>query len=136
MYRFDAKKLAFFPVSLSALYTDFPYDGPEIDDTEFELFRNPPVGKILAADKAGNPVLVDITPPTADELAEIERRRAETLQRQLIDEATVVIAPLKDALDGGYIDDVDIPRLTAWQKYRYALTKVDLTNPVWPEKPV
>ncbi|WP_422613948.1 hypothetical protein [Citrobacter portucalensis] len=26
--------------------------------------------------------------------------------------------------------------MTAWQKYRYALTKVDLANPVWPEMPI
>lgn len=53
----------------------------------------------------------------------------------LIYEASQFIAPLIDAKDGGYIDDSDIPVLTAWQKYRYALTKVDPAKPVWPEKP-
>ncbi|MDU1700615.1 MAG: tail fiber assembly protein, partial [Citrobacter freundii] len=42
---------------------------------------------------------------------------------------------LKDASDGGYIDDADRPILIAWQKYRYDLTKVDLAKPVWPTKP-
>ena len=62
---------------------------------------------------------------------------AETTNRKaaLIAEATVMIAPLQDAKDGGYIDDEDIPVLTAWQKYRYALTKVDPANPSWPERP-
>jgi hypothetical protein len=51
-------------------------------------------------------------------------------------DASQIIAPLLDAKDGNYIDDADIPVLIAWQKYRYALTKVDPAKPVWPEKPV
>lgn len=53
----------------------------------------------------------------------------------LLSEATTVIAPLQDAKDGGYIDDTDVPVLAAWQKYRYALTKVDPVKPSWPPKP-
>lgn len=53
----------------------------------------------------------------------------------LILEASSYIAPLVDARDGGYIDDADVPVLAAWQKYRYALTKVDPAKPVWPELP-
>lgn len=53
----------------------------------------------------------------------------------LMAEATAMISPLQDAKDGGYIDDEDLPKLVAWQKYRYALTKVDIKNPEWPEKP-
>lgn len=53
----------------------------------------------------------------------------------LIYEATQFIAPLVDAKDGGYIDESDILVLTAWQKYRYALTKVDPIKPVWPARP-
>lgn len=53
----------------------------------------------------------------------------------LIYEATQFIAPLVDAKDGGYIDDADVTVLTAWQKYRYMLTKVDTAKPVWPDKP-
>ncbi|MFT2716469.1 tail fiber assembly protein, partial [Enterobacter sp. 01-M-05-SI-ECC] len=30
----------------------------------------------------------------------------------------------------------DKPKLAAWQKYRYALTKVDPAKPVWPEMPI
>lgn len=53
----------------------------------------------------------------------------------LILEASSYIAPLVDARDGGYIEDTDVPVLAAWQKYRYALTKVDPTKPVWPDRP-
>ncbi|MDX7147602.1 tail fiber assembly protein [Citrobacter portucalensis] len=65
----------------------------------------------------------------ADVAANAEKKSA------LLTEASQVIAPLKDALDGDYIDDSDKPVLTAWQKYRYELTKVDPVNPVWPSKP-
>lgn len=59
----------------------------------------------------------------------------EAKKTALIYEATQFIAPLADAMAGGYIDDADIPVLTAWQKYRYALTKVEPPKPVWPRKP-
>lgn len=59
----------------------------------------------------------------------------EAKKSALIYEAAQFIAPLADAKEGGYIDDADIPVLTAWQKYRYALTKVDPSKPVWPGKP-
>lgn len=42
---------------------------------------------------------------------------------------------MKDALDGGYIDDADKRRLVAWQKYRYDLSKVTQENQEWPAKP-
>lgn len=54
---------------------------------------------------------------------------------ELIAAATVIISPLADAEAGGYIEDTDIPILSAWRKYRYALTKVDVNNPVWPVAP-
>ena len=69
--------------------------------------------------------------PTTEQLVKI----AEEKKVALIAEATQIIAPLKDALDGDYIDEADKPRLVAWQKYRYALTKVDPAKPVWPDKP-
>ena len=72
-----------------------------------------------------------IPPPTAEEIIAV----AAAKKQALISEANMVIAPLKDALDGDYIDDADKPRLSAWQKYRYALTKVDTAKPVWPTKP-
>lgn len=63
-------------------------------------------------------------------LVEVNNQKA-----ALIAEATTVISPLQDAKEGGYIVDEDLPVLTAWQKYRYALTKVDPENASWPDKP-
>lgn len=137
MYKFDAKNLLFFPVALKGSYVDFPDSGALIDDAEFEHFRNPPDGKELSSDADGRPTLIDTPPLTEEQLATIKRRQAATTQRQLIDEAIWVITPMKYAFDGDYIDDADKPRLIAWQKYHYALTKVDTDTekPVWPEKP-
>ncbi|EPQ6905836.1 tail fiber assembly protein [Citrobacter freundii] len=90
----------------------------------------PPEGKMLGAQN-GQPVWVDIPPPTPEELSAAAARK----KSLLLSEASVVIAPLRDAQDGGYIDESDKPKLIEWQKYRYALTKVDPANPVWPPKP-
>ncbi|MCI1670723.1 MAG: tail fiber assembly protein [Citrobacter freundii] len=71
-------------------------------------------------------------PPVPPEQA-VEQ--ANNQKSALLAAASAVIAPLKDALDGGYIDEEDQPLLLAWQKYRYELTRVDPANPVWPAKP-
>lgn len=46
---------------------------------------------------------------------------------KLINEVTNIIAPMADALNGGYIDDKDIRRLDKWQRYRYELTKINIS---------
>lgn len=53
---------------------------------------------------------------------------AEQTKTALLAEATAIIAPLADAQAGGYIDDADVPRLAEWQRYRYKLTKVDIST--------
>ena len=122
----------------SALYSDYiaagtwPKDGIFISDGDVRQFNggNKPSGKMLGM-VDGKLAWVDLPPPTADELI----AAATAKKGWLIAEASQVIAPLLDAKDGGYIDDADKPTLVAWQKYRYALTKVEPAKPVWPEKP-
>ncbi|GJL38846.1 tail fiber assembly protein [Enterobacter chengduensis] len=53
---------------------------------------------------------------------------AEKTKTTLLAEATAIIAPLADAQAGGYIDDADVSRLAEWQRYRYKLTKVDIST--------
>lgn len=53
---------------------------------------------------------------------------AESERSRLYAIASEKIALLKDASDGGYIDENDKPLLTAWQKYRYDLSKVDTSS--------
>ncbi|WP_162208246.1 tail fiber assembly protein, partial [Yersinia pekkanenii] len=73
-------------------------------------------------------------PPTHAELILLAQHK----KAELIAEAAEVIDPMRDAKDGDYIDAEDVPRLTAWQKYRYALTKVDVSKAPdieWPVAP-
>ncbi|WP_145592108.1 tail fiber assembly protein [Yersinia rochesterensis] len=79
-------------------------------------------------------MLITNPPPTLEELILLAQHK----KAELIAEAAEVIDPMRDAKDGGYIDDEDIPRLAAWQKYRYGLTKVDVSNAPdieWPVAP-
>ncbi|MDM2778038.1 tail fiber assembly protein [Citrobacter sp. Cpo142] len=133
-YKYDGKTNSFYPYSLKSEYElagTWPESGQDVDDAVFKEFSTSPPGKTRIAGDNGLPAWADIPPPTKDELV----AEAAVKKSLLIAEASNVIAPLKDASDGGYIDDADKPRLAAWQKYRYALTKVDPANPVWPEKP-
>lgn len=134
-YIYSAKNNAFFEISKRSLYDDADWDlsdAIEVDDAVFNEFTAlPPVGKTRAAGADGMPGWVDMPPPTAAEMRVIAQAKINVLRA----EADSVIIPLADALAGDYIDDTDRPRLTAWQKYRYELTKIDPAKPEWPEKP-
>ncbi|MEQ9889510.1 MULTISPECIES: tail fiber assembly protein [Pectobacterium] len=93
----------------------------------------PPAGKMLGA-KKGRPVWINAPSITKAALASM----AANQKTALLAHATEMIAPLKDALDGGYIDERDKLILSDWQKYRYALTKVDVSTAPdidWPLAP-
>lgn len=64
----------------------------------------------------------------ADALKAAEMAAAEAEKSRLYAIASEKIAPLKDASEGGYIDDNDKPLLAAWQKYRYDLSKIDTSS--------
>lgn len=104
---------------------------PVSDDDYLALFAGQQAGKLITPGDDGYPKLMDRPAPTPEQL----QAAATAKKAALLAEATDFIAPLRDALDGGYIDDADKPKLVAWQKYRYDLTKVDPTKPVWPAKP-
>jgi hypothetical protein len=77
-----------------------------------------------------------VTDTEAQYIADV--KNATDKKSELIGEASVVIAPLADANTGGYIDESDIPILSEWQRYRYALTKVDVSKAPdieWPLTP-
>ncbi len=86
---------------------------------------------MTVAGNDGLPEWSEISSRTSEELeADVLSRKA-----ALIVQATQIIDPLKDALDGGYIDEEDKSKLVAWQKYRHALTKIDMFKPLWSEAP-
>lgn len=135
-YQYSAKNNAFFPAANLSAYEAAGWDLSDLkevtNDQFLEFTTDRAVdGLVRIAGSDGLPVWAEIPPRTAEEL------EADALSRKaaLIAQATQIIDPLKDALDGGYIDDEDKPKLVAWQKYRYALTKVDAANPTWPAVP-
>lgn len=135
-YSFSPSRLAFYANGLRKTHYEplnaWPDDAEAITDDVAQVYMTTriPSGKMLGTENR-MPAWVDIPPPTSEELF----AAATAKKQELLTVASHYIAPLKDALDGGYIDDVDKPKLTAWQKYRYDLTKVDAAKPVWPEKP-
>lgn len=137
-YIYHSETNSFYPVSLKDDYMSsgsWPGSGVEISESEFIRFTNPPPGKYRVAGDDGRPELVDNPPESIEQII----ANAEFYRKSLIREASEIIAPLSDAKEGGYIDDVDISTLSEWQKYRYALTKVEIKegyDPVWPKKPV
>lgn len=134
LYLWSALYNAFFPAPLRKDYESAGWDlndAVKVDTAVFTEFSASRIGKVRITGVDKMPAWADIPPPTQQELITAAVAKIQAF----ISDANVVIAPLKDALDGGYIDDADKPTLIAWQKYRYALTKVDPANPVWPVKP-
>lgn len=109
----------------------WPEDAVEVSDDIFNEFSVPDAGKVRVSGEDGLPAWADAPPPTEQELIAAVKAK----QVALINEASQIIAPLKDALDGGYIAEEDKSKLIEWQKYRYTLTKVDPAKPSWPDKP-
>ncbi|EMH2040062.1 TPA: tail fiber assembly protein [Proteus mirabilis] len=138
MYYFSAKENSFYPEEIKDIYIStgsFPGDVILVDDSVFNEFAAnlPPEGKMRGV-KDGFPVWIDIPPLAQSELSSI----AEQCKIKLINEVTNIIAPMADALNGGYIDDKDIRRLDKWQRYRYELTKINISlapDIEWPQKP-
>lgn len=125
----------FYPLSMQDDYeaTDsWPNTFVVVNEEVFsEYSGTPPLGKMRGTNADGLPTWKDVPPPTSEEVAGIVVNH----KNALLAEATAMIAPLRDAMDGGYLDDSDKPRLLTWQRYRYELTKVDINNPEWPKKP-
>ncbi|HEY3589734.1 MAG TPA: tail fiber assembly protein [Buttiauxella sp.] len=130
---FSASSMGFYPQAWidDGTYADLPTDIITLTSDEL-IYRDsmPPAGKILGS-QDGHPAWIDIPLPTSAELTAIAAQK----KSALLAEASAIIAPLRDASDGGYIEDADKPKLVAWQKYRYDLMKVDPANPVWPQQP-
>ncbi|HEE9989001.1 TPA: tail fiber assembly protein, partial [Citrobacter freundii] len=131
-YKYCPETNMFYPYALHDEYSAtgaWPENGHDAVEAIFAEFTSqPPEGKTRIAGPDGLPAWGDIPPHTPEQTQQLAMHKKSIL----LAEASAVIAPLLDAKDGGYIDDNDIPVLVAWQKYRYALTKVNPDKPVWP----
>ena len=137
MYFFSEKSNSFYYEDMKDAYIaagTLPDDIVLVSDDIFEKYtQSPPQGKVRGI-KKGMPAWIDSPPLTQYELFNI----AEQQKIKLISEASIIIEPMVDAKNGGYIEKEDIKRLDLWQRYRYALTKVDISltpNIEWPQKP-
>ncbi|HEB5831519.1 TPA: tail fiber assembly protein [Yersinia enterocolitica] len=63
---------------------------------------------------------------------------AEEKKTQLLNDATVKIAPLQDAVDTELATDEEKAQLTAWKTYRVLLSRIDTSKAPdieWPVSP-
>ncbi|HFK5635018.1 TPA: tail fiber assembly protein [Enterobacter kobei] len=130
-YYFSKAELGFY---CSEVNEFIPADAVEIsEELYFSLLEGQSTGKVIAANKAGKPVLTDPPEPTAEELVAL----AEETRTVLMKEANARILPLQDALDLGLDTDEEKQLLLAWKKYRVLLNRVDTAAPdiKWPEAP-
>ncbi|EJR2955330.1 tail fiber assembly protein [Salmonella enterica] len=62
------------------------------------------------------------------------RQQAEVNKAKLLEEAETVITPLARAVKLGIATDEERQRLVAWELYSVLVSRVDTSNPDWPEK--
>lgn len=131
-YYFLASNTGFYvyPVSSS-----IPDEAKEItEETYNALFAGQEIGKVITADKDGNPVLADPPPLTQEQQVAI----ADAKKTRLMAGATVAINPLQDAVDLEEATDSEKSMLTAWKKYRVLLNRIDTAKApdiTWPATP-
>lgn len=136
-YLYSAKSNAFYPTSMKETYIAagmWPDDGVPCEEDLFAAFSGlPPEGKVRAAGEDGYPTWVDVPPPTAEDV----KRDADYKKSELLAQATVIMAPLQDAVDLGMATEDEESSLLAWKKYRVLVNRVDTANPPinWPEQP-
>ncbi|HAK8274346.1 TPA: tail fiber assembly protein [Salmonella enterica] len=63
------------------------------------------------------------------------RQQVEAKKVKLLEEAETVITPLTRAVKRGIATDEEQKRLDAWELYSVLVSRVDTSDPDWPEKP-
>ncbi|EOI7988446.1 tail fiber assembly protein [Enterobacter hormaechei] len=131
-YYFSESELGFY---CDEVNESIPADAVEIsEELYFSLLEGQSTGKVIAANKAGIPILTDPPEQTVEELVAL----AEETKAVLMTETNARILPLQDAFDLGLETEEEKQLLLAWKKYRVLLSRVNTeTAPdiEWPEKP-
>jgi hypothetical protein len=128
-----------YPQTLMPAYRaagTLPEDLVEISEGVFmEYFINtPPLGKYREAGNDGYPAWAN----TPSKTKEVVIAEAESRRQNLLAEATVLIAPLQDAVELDIATDEELKRYSEWRKYRVLLSRVDASTApdiIWPDKP-
>lgn len=138
-YKWSPSHNNFFPESMLGEYEQAGWDLSDLisigDDVFNKFSSTPPEGKVRACGDDGMPSWVDAPLPSHDELT----KEAENKKQALIAEATIVIAPLQDAVDFGMETPEEAAALKEWKIYRVLLNRVDTSlgaDVVWPTPPV
>ncbi|EAT1194775.1 tail fiber assembly protein [Salmonella enterica] len=64
------------------------------------------------------------------------RRQAESKKAKLLEDAETVITPLARAVKLGIATDEERQRLEVWEQYSVLVSRVDTSDPDWPDVPV
>ncbi|EPL07407.1 tail fiber assembly protein [Pseudomonas sp. CF150] len=99
-----------------------PDDKVEISAAHrLELLKGQVQGQCIVADDKGYPVLIDVQPPSEQELRAVALAKRDDLVR----EASTKIATLQDAVDLGEATTEEQAALIEWKRYRIALMRID-----------
>ncbi|ULH12279.1 tail fiber assembly protein [Serratia marcescens] len=133
-YKFSATTMGFYPVSMLDSYEQagtLPADLVDVTDADYITFTGqPPAGKMRGS-KGKKPAWVDIPPPTPEET----RQGWVTNKTRLLEEAEAVIRVLERAVKLDMATTEEKAKLEAWERYSVLLSRVDVDNPEWPDKP-
>lgn len=107
----------------------WPDDLVSVTEPQWKKFTgSPPENKKLGFSVDGSPQWVDM--PEEYFTSQNEGKKA-----NLLGYSSQVIAPLQNAVDLDMATDEEIKQLKLWKKYSVLLSRVDASNPVWPEAP-
>ncbi|WP_323119978.1 tail fiber assembly protein [Burkholderia alba] len=103
------------------------------DDQWQMLLAGQSEGKRMALDLNLTPILLDPLPPTQDQIVAMNTAKRD----QLLQQASVALAPLQMAVSLGEATDAETVLAKAWVAFSRAVKAVDLTqaNATWPQAP-
>ena len=138
-YYFDGAEKVFYPVSNKQGYIDagtWPDSGVKVSADIYYIYGGiPPEGRVLSADKNGNPVWSAAPEPTKEELIQ----SAEQERQKLLAYADAVMLDWRTELMLGEISDANRAKLSAWLAYKNEVKSVDVTTDPehvsWPVPP-
>ncbi|EMS3774133.1 tail fiber assembly protein [Escherichia coli] len=105
------------------------------DDLYDELLSGYGNGKIIIANGDGYPMLSDPQPMSLEDRVSI----AENTKSSLMNDVSIKISTLQDAVDMDIATDEEIEMLTKLKRYRVLLNRVDTSVDAdisWPEMPI
>ncbi len=135
MFYYSKTTRGFYCVEIHG--NNIPQDAVAITREEHRALLNAQSkGKTIQPDEKGYPVAVDPPPPTPEQRAEMALYQ----RHALMNEATLKIAPLQDAVDLNIATDDEKQRLKAWKLYRVTLNRIEQhssfsTEIEWPKPP-